>query len=382
MRVSQSVLTVVLFALLSQQIAAAENAKGLQELIDKAPAGGEVTIPKGVWAEPLRIDKRLTLRGDDRDECVVDVVSDQPAIRFAHNKGQAALENVTVRWRRATSTNTADVQAAVAAKDGAVLLRNVRVVAPDDYARCPSAFTASGFGHVKIDGCEFEGYEFTLQFGGGAKATVTDCVVSNPGHCGITAGPESNVKVARTIITGSRYHGLRCTGGELTAENNLVIGNKNRGFYLGNKSARGTIRENVIQDNGSGISGFAQTDVKIHNNFIAGSEYAAIDMRDGCRLRVERNLLVNNGRGMVLFKELGTNRNAIGRNASAGNKTETEGFEPPPALEKVEGEVAEGEFAMEKAHGFGLTDPAKFRPLWERWTALRKRATTAPSSGG
>lgn len=290
MRIPQSVLTIVLFTLLSQGLAfGEEDGKGLQELIDKAPAGGEVAVPNRVWNEPLRIDKPLTLRGEDRDGCVIDVVSDEPAIRLAHEKGEVVLENLTVRWKLATSNRSPDVQAAVVTKDGAVRLRNMRVVAPDSFARCPSGFTAYGFGDVKIERCEFEGFEFTLQFGGGAKGSIENSLVLKPGHCGITAGPESTVDVARTIVTGSRYHGLRCTGGELNAENNLVIANKNRGFYLGNKSALGAIRDNVIQDNGTGISAFAETEVKIHNNFIAGSEFAAIDMRDGGRLEVEGN---------------------------------------------------------------------------------------------
>jgi parallel beta-helix repeat protein len=378
MRVRQSLLAIVLFALLSPCLAVGANAPpSLQELIDKAAAGGEVSVPQGVWTEPIKISKPITLRGTDRDACVIDVTSDEPAIRLAHGgKGEAAIENLTIRWRLATSERGADVQAAIAAKDGAVRLRNVRVVAPDSYARCPSAFTAQGFCDAKIEKCEFEGHEFTLQFGGGAKASVSDCVVSKSGHCGITAGPDSTVSVARTIVTGSRFHGLRCTGGELNVEHNLVIANKNRGIYLGNKSARGTIRENVIQDNGSGISAFDRSEVKIQNNFIAGCDFAAIDMRDGCELAIERNLLVSNGRGMVLFPESGTNRNTIGRNASASNKTETEGFRPPPELVKVQGKIAEGTFAMETARDFGLSDDAAIKPLWKRWTELRAKPAT------
>jgi parallel beta-helix repeat protein len=376
MRVRQSVLAIVLFALLSPRLAAGADAPGLQELIDKAPASGEVAVPKGVWTEPLKINKPIILRGADRDACVVEVTSDEPAILLAHGKGDAVLENLTVRWMLATSTRSPDVQAAIVAKDGAVRLRNVRVIAPGSYARCPSAFTAQGFCDAKIEKCEFEGYEFTLQFGGGATASVSDSVVSKSGHCGITAGPDTTVNVARTIVTGSRFHGLRCTGGELNAQHNLVIANKNRGIYLGNKSARGTIRENVIQDNGSGISAFDRSEVKIQNNFISGSDFAAIDMRDGCELAVERNLLVSNGRGMVLFPESGTNRNTIGRNASAANKTETEGFKPPPELVKVEGKVAEGTFAMETARDFGLKDAEPIKPLWKRWTELRASPTT------
>lgn len=381
MRTAQLLLIVILTTLFAQRFATGAEATGLQSLIDQAESGGEVTVPKGVWREPLRIDKPLTLRGADRDASVVDVESDQPAIRLGHAKGDVVLENLTVRWKRATSDRASEAQAAIVAKDGPVRLRNLRVVAPDDYARCPSAFTANGFADVKIDTCEFEGYEFTLYFGGGARGIIADCVVAKPGHCGITAGPESRVEVTRTIVTGSRYHGLRCTGGTLNVHDNLVIANKNRGIYLGNKTATGTIRNNVIRDNGTGISAFAQTDVKIHNNLIAGSEFAGVDMRDTCQLDVSRNLLVDNSRGIVLFSESGKNDNAIGKNGSAGNKTETEGFtQQPPPLQKVEGQLAKDEFAMTDVKGFGLTDPATIEPLWQRWVAQREKPQTdAPS---
>src|SRR5688500_4712259 len=67
MRLPQSVLTIlaiVLFDLISQRVVAGQNAKALQELIDAAPAGGEVKIPKGTHAEPLTIAKAITLRGE------------------------------------------------------------------------------------------------------------------------------------------------------------------------------------------------------------------------------------------------------------------------------------------------------------------------------
>jgi hypothetical protein len=352
----------------------------LQDQIDKAPAGGVVTVPKGTWTAPLRVDKPLTLRGEDPAASIIDVTSDRPALRFGHPKGEATVENLTVRWKLATSNRPTELQAAVVTKDGAVRLRNVRVAAGGNFARCPSALSADGFGAVKIENCTFDGFEFALAFGGGATADILDSVVSHPGHCGITAGPESTVHVARTIVTGSRYHGLRCTGGELNAENNLVIANKNRGFYLGNKSARGTIRDNAIIGNGTGISAFAETDSRIANNFIADCEFAGIDMRDTCRLTVERNLLVKNGRGLALFKESGKDRNTIGPNTLAGNPTPTEGFAPPPPkLNTLQVEFAEGEFTTPQARDSGPSDPSALKPVWERWTAVRKQASTRPA---
>lgn len=354
--------------------APADIVKNLQELIDKAKPGSEVTIPKGTWTEPLTVSKPLKLRGEDREGCVIEVTSDQPAIRFAH-KGEASLENVTVRWKLETSNRSQEPQAAIVAKDGNVRLRNVKVIAADNPPRCPSGFTAIGFGNAKLDACEFEGFDFTVQFGNGAKGDITGSVVLKPGHCGITAGPESTVNVKNSIVAMSAFHGLRCTGGTLNVEGNLVVANKNRGIYLGNKDAHGTVRNNVIQGNGAGISAFSGSDVKVLNNFIAGSEAAAVDMRDTCRLKVENNLLANNSKGLVMFRESGKNRNTIGRNGSLDNKTESENVEPAPQFVKIDGPIGEGEFTAAKAPaGIGLKDGAPMTALWQRWTELQKSA--------
>jgi hypothetical protein len=77
----------------------------------------------------------------------------------------------------------------------------------------------------------------------------------------------------------------------------------------------------------------------------------------------------------VLFKESGKNRNTIGRNASVGNQTESENFDPAPKFVAVEGEIADGEFAPAKPiTGIGLKDPAAMKALWERYTQMKKPA--------
>jgi hypothetical protein len=100
-------------------------------------------------------------------------------------------------------------------------------------------------------------------------------------------------------------------------------------------------------------------------------------MRDSCRLDVAKNLLVNNGKAMVLFKEAGKDSNTIGPNASAGNKAEAEGFEKSPELKKVEAEASQDAIASAKtADGFGLSNPKAIEPVWQRWTELRKSVAT------
>lgn len=385
MRITRAVLPVPVLAVVvvvgicvcaSTAVLAQEDVNRLQELIDKAAPGGEVVVPKGTYDQPVNITKPIKLRGEDRDACVVDVASDEPAVRLQHKGQSSTIENLTVRWKRATTIVPPNPQAAVVAKDAGLRLNNVRITAPDDgRARCPAGLLAVGVCDVKVESCAFEGFEFTIQFADGAKGSIADCTVSKPVHCGITVGANSSATVSRTIVTGSGYHGVRATGGEINLADSLVVANKNRGVYLGNKSARGTIENCAIVENATGISAFAQSEVKITNNFIGGSDYAAVDMRDSCRLRVEQNLLANNTRGVVLVKEAGggKNGNTVGKNASASNKTESEGFpaDAAPEMQKVDGPVADGDFTTDKAKGFGPTDPAKLKPVWERWTKMK-----------
>ena len=347
----------------------------LQSLIDGAAPGSEILVRKGTWREPLEIKKPVKLRGEDATACIIDVTSDVPGIRV-ETKGEVLLEGLTIRWKRETSDRKPFPQAAVVAKDTELKIRNVRFVAPDDKMRCPSAFLASGFSEVEVKECEFEGFDFTIQVGGGARGTIRECVIVRPGHCGITVGNGGKLEVIGNIVTGSEFHAIRCTGGELIAKDNLIVANKNRGFYLGNKAARGEIKENAILQNGTGISGFGGSEVEIARNYIADSGFAAIDMRDSCRLKIDRNAIVNNARGMVIFKETGDNKNSVLLNALGGNKIETEGFQKAPDIERVSASIrgyGDGRFVVENAPGFGLTETEKMQVLWRRYQAKQRK---------
>src|SRR5215213_8784619 len=116
---SARVLLAVVVVLMLCPLALAQDANPLQELIDKAKPGGDVVVPKGTYDQPVNITKPVKLRGEDRDGCVIDVTSDEPGIRLQH-KGQTSIENLTIRWRRATTIAPPNPQAAVVAKDSAL----------------------------------------------------------------------------------------------------------------------------------------------------------------------------------------------------------------------------------------------------------------------
>ena len=194
------------------------------------------------------------------------------------------------------------------------------------------------------------------------------------GHQGIILYAGATVEIIGNVVTGSRYHAVRSTGGTLDMTDNLIINNANRGVYLGNRSAGGTIANNVIVGNGTGISGFARTKVKVENNVIADSRYAGIGMRDSCSLTIRNNIFQGNERAWILFKETGGSGNTVQRNTFWQNKIETENLDKTAdSITSDPGfvDAGNGDFSLKPGPALqqkqGLTNPGIFKMLWKRW---------------
>ncbi len=366
-------LLIVAFGFAGYSPAGAEDS--LRGRIGAAEAKGTVAVGAGTYQESLQIDKALTLKGDDREACVLEVADDAPAIAIA-TKEPVTIEGLTIRWQLATSDGKQGPACAILAKDAQVTLKNCRIVAAANGQRCPAALSIAGFSKVNVENCRLEGFEFTIGCGDGAEGTIVDTVVLNPGHCGISVYSGSKLEVARCIITGSEYHGLRSTGGTLIAHDNLIVRNKNRGVYLGNKSAHGKLSNNVIQGNATGISAFAGTDVVIENNVIAGNSYAGLDSRDTCPIAVRDNVFANNTRGFVLFAESGKSEVRLDRNDFWKNETTVENIDLPEGTLQVDPQFAaanDGDFssgARLTEGGMGLADSGVIRELWKKWEGI------------
>ena len=370
---STSIMIVALWAIVPTNAAAQDD---IQTQINRAEDESEVSIANGTYKSPVTIDRPLVLKGESREKCVLAVSADKPGITVATTE-PVTIESMTIKWQLATSKGRQGPASAVFVKDGRVTLRNCRVIASGSTKRCPAAVACDGFSNVSLENCRFEGFDFTIGYGGGAEGSITDCLILNPGHCGISVYSGSKIDIARNIITGSKYHGVRCTGGTLRLHDNLIIRNKNRGVYLGNKSASGRISNNVIVGNGTGIGAFAQSDVTIENNVILDSSYAGLGTRDSCPLTVRNNIFQNNNRGIVLFEETGRMRVDVGRNSFWNNKTNTENLATPETAILVDPRLTaekDGDFVPQAADlqdkRQGLSDAQIFPALWEKWKRL------------
>jgi hypothetical protein len=359
----------------SEQTKAATAAKSeLQRIIDSAHAEATIIIPKGVYTEPVTVTKPLTLKGESMKDCVFEVTSNLPAISVdTKGKGRVSLEAVTIKWQLATSDRT-EYPFAVAVKDSNVEVQNCCFEPLGNFKRCPVAINSMGFSELNIDTCRFEGFEYTVCFGQGTKGSIRNSLVMDSGHQGIMLYAGATAEVIGNVVTGSGYHAVRSTGGTLNMKDNLIINNANRGVYLGNKSASGTIANNVIIGNGTGVGGFARSIVKVENNVIADSSYAGIGMRDSCSLSIRNNIFRGNERGWILFKEGGGNGNTVYKNTFWLNKVDAENMDKTKnsiIADPVFVDAENGDFSLKPGPVLqqkqGLTNPEIFKKLWKIW---------------
>ena len=372
------ILLLALGATMSAVVSKGLADEDLQRRIDAAKENAVVTVPVGTVKTPLTIARPLILKGQDAEKCILEVTADRPALRIS-GKGPMVVEDLTIKWQLATSDGRRAEAAALLAKDTDLILKNCRLIALGTGKRCPTAVAAVGFSNVRLQNCQLEGFEFTIAYVGGAQGAITDCAILNPGHCGATVYSGSTMEVARCIVTGSKYHGLRCTGGTINAHDNLIIANKNRGVYLGNKAASGRISNNVISANGTGVSAFGGSSVTIENNLFLDCSFCGLDARDSCPITVRDNLFQGNTSGLIQFAESGRSQIALGPNCFWMNGTNSKDINLPQIALSVDPRLAEpekGKFAVMAKQvasaNIGLSDSEVFVGLWQKWEKLAR----------
>lgn len=350
----------------------------IQELVDASQAGGTVYIPAGKHEGTVSIGKQLTLKGTDRKTCILEATADRPLIHIP-KKQEVTLESLSLRSQMETSERSDPPGYTLVVQDAKATVIDCDFGALGNAKRSPCAVMANGFSQVDLRGCRFVGYEYTISYGGGAKGSVKDCVVMNPGHCGITVGNDCEVEITGNIVTGSRYHGIRCTGGTLFATDNLFVGNRNRGVYLGNKSAQGEVSNNAILGNGTGVSAFSSTEVEIENNVILGNAHAGIDTRGSCEIEVKNNIFAGNKTGFAVY-EGGNNRFRVGKNTFWKNETASTDFKLPSSTTEADPQFADptaGNFSVINSSGHGLVNPGILSNLWNKYAELDAENATA-----
>ncbi len=352
----------------------------IQKLIDKAQPGQTVIVPNGTYTHSIRINKPLTLQGESKEGCIFKVKANHPAIHVDRvTGGPVRIEKLTVTWQMISAARRADLS------PYAIWIVNSQAVVEDCWVRpitqgtslAPVALRVDGTQRVDVQACRFDGFEYTVCFGKASQGTVTDCLVLDGGHQGITGYDNSRLTVERTFVSGFEYHGIRCTGGTLTVKDCLIADVQRCGIYLGNKNSQGSISNCVFLRDFSGVAGYYLSRYDIRNNVFLESSQSAIGAWDTCQLTVEHNIFQDNAKAIVLYDKEGKNGNVIRANTFWQNETDTENCtlsseavtqDPLLALsEKGDFSLRDGPVKDQK---HGLTDPAIITQLWETYQTV------------
>ncbi len=138
------------------------------------------------------------------------------------------------------------------------------------------------------------GFAYALIWLDGAGGTVADSDLRGAGHSVVTIQPDSQVEVARNLLAECGYHAVRVTGGTVDMHDNIVMGCRRAGAYLGNQDAHGRIRNNLFTGNLGEIWGYYGSDVLIERNVFYHSKDPAIIFWNTCGLVVRGNSFTGN----------------------------------------------------------------------------------------
>jgi len=344
----------------------------LQSLIDNAKSGAIVTVPKGVYTEAVKITKPLTLKGASKGECVIEVTVNEPALFIdTASKGEVTVEGLTIKWKLATSDRI-EYASAVAVKDCKATIRNCEFMPLGNFRQSPTAARSYGFSKMYLDNCRFDGFDYTVCYSEATEGAVTNCMITKCKSQGVILYSGASADVIGNYIANSGKHAVRSTGGKLNMLDNLIVNNANRGVYLGNKTGSGRIANNVLIGNSVGISGFASADVKIENNVILDSKFAAIAMRGSCKLKIKDNIMQGNPTGVIVYSDNGENNNTLLGNTFYKNKENTKDIKTPAntiTTDPLFNDAKNGDYSLKPGtvleNKQGLMDHSKIEKLWK-----------------
>ena len=279
---------------MEDKLSAARRPNGeLQQRIDQTSVGEVVKLGPGTWKGPILIEKSITLQGTSSNQTVLEFQGNDPAVMIRGAEG-VRLENLAVRWAPGSTDAKLEYPAAVAVRDGAVVLHSVSLEPIDRPQLTPYGLMAAGRADVQFIQGRSRGFAYALIWQDGAVGKVTDSELRGAGHSVVTIHPESKVEVARNLLADCGYHAVRVTGGTIDMHDNIVMGCARAGAYLGNNNAHGRIYQNLFTGNLGEIWGYARSDVTVDHNVFYRSNDPAIIFRNTCALDVRANSFTGN----------------------------------------------------------------------------------------
>ena len=233
----------------------------IQQAIDAAPAGTEISVYPGIYREGLTIMKEIHLVGIGELSQVILETADKNVIYF--NAQQGSVKNLALKLA-----------------SGGIRRQAVSIVK----------------GRLHIEGCDITSSSGPIiGVRDGANPIIHNNIIHDGSRSGIYV-----YKNGRGLIEGNRIYGNALsgitirTGGDPIVKNNVIRDGRQSGIYV-YENGRGTIEGNQIYNNSNpGIHIRTNGNPMIKNNVIREGQSAGIYIHENGRGTVEGNQIYNN----------------------------------------------------------------------------------------
>jgi parallel beta-helix repeat protein len=278
------------------------DAATIQEAVNKAKAGGTITVVAGTYKEQIQIYKSVTIRGAGSDQTVVQAPSiEYVAINIATDQLQVTLEGLKVTGGR-RGVNVATGPA------GNVAQRDVKIEA-NGAGQTPTTSDAGlksfeqttvALDHVSI----INNQEMGLQALGRTQVTIQNSTISDNVGWGIYVGDTAHAQITNNQINGSKPTGNPNFGwgygisvyntAQVTLQGNTISQNASYAIVL-RYNSQATIQQNTISNNKSvGIELFEASNGTITKNTISDNEVAGIGLHQTSKGTITENTIARN----------------------------------------------------------------------------------------
>lgn len=283
----------------------------IQATLDGAAEGDTVLVPEGVYLEHVRVETRVTLRGEG---AIID--------------GEGTGTVLTI-----SAPNTI-VEGLVVRGSGSDL------GAPDVCIYTEPSATGVQIRDNEVTDCAFGIWIHQSHHGVVVDNRVhggRDVRMADRGN-GIHLFDANHLEVMRNVVTGSRDGIYVSATDESIIAENRADGQRFGIHYM--YSNRNTVRDNQTSDNTGGIALMQSRNLIVTGNVARNNDRFGLLFRDAQECQIKDNVLERNGQGMFFFSSTdnvitgnrvahndmgakiwaGSRRNQIERNAFVGNR--------------------------------------------------------------
>ncbi|WP_424950579.1 right-handed parallel beta-helix repeat-containing protein [Deinococcus sp.] len=295
-----------------------------QTLAATLQAGGEVTVPSGVFvlSEPLTLSSPASITGAGLDQTIL--ISDAAEDTVILKGADFNLSGLTVTHRGTQPARTLVVSGGHLTLSGVRLSGAVRDEAQKAYG---SGLWLSDGAVAEVTGSQLTGNAYGLYVSDTSSATVSGSELSRNTDGGGLFMDQSSGTLSQNTIEGNGAHGLHIRGTATPLiQDNQIVRNGQRGLSIFEQAAP-SVEKNTIERNGyqgigvqdqatpsisgntirynrqSGVTYFGQTAGSLQKNTISNNVRAGVAVTQDAAPEVADNTLDRNGENGLAYSD-------------------------------------------------------------------------------